>query len=358
MDTSTRIKLYQVDAKGKMREWTIWANDNIIYIEHGLRNGMKQLKEEIVRVGLARRTLDEQIALRVRSRINKQFDRGYKNSPGEALRLKGTNSMGMYKPMLAQPLKKVKNIDYSNAFIQHKYDGHRCLISNIAGEKIAYSRQGKLIRSIDHILDGVYIQEGDTIDGELYCHGVSLQAIGSWVKREQDASKNLMFHAYDIVSPQPFNERIDQLRDKVIDPRVALVVPTAPIHSAEEVSEMFVHSREQGYEGSILRWGEAGYEVGKRSASLVKIKKTADAEAIVTGVIPSKDGWGILECALNNKGTIVNFKMPAPGSMDQKYRVMINKEQYIGKYVTFEYANLTADGVPFHPNALRFREDI
>jgi len=349
------ISLYQYDNRGKLRIWSIAADENVISIEHGLADGVRQIKQEHVRDGLGGRTLDEQVASRVRSRINKQYDRGYKDSPEEAKALKGTNALGMFKPMLAQPLNKVKDIDYSHAFVQHKYDGHRCLITKINGQVLAYSRQGKLIRSIDHILDSLYIPEGRTVDGELYCHGVSLQKIGSWIKREQEASKNLMYHAYDIVANVTFEDRINELHNMCKDPTRAMVVPTMPVHSYDEVQEHFIDSRQRGYEGSIIRWGESGYETGKRSKGLVKVKATHDAEAKVIGVIPSKDGWGILEC---ETPVGVYFKMPAPGSMDEKYRVLINRELYIGKHITYEYANLTADGVPFHPNALRFREDI
>ena len=210
------ITLYQVDNKDKLRVWHIDFDHNIITIKFGVKGGAIQTKQERVSGGLGGRTLREQVLSRVRSRINKQYDRGYKESPEEARAMKGTNAMGMFKPMLAQKFSDVKNIDFELAFMQNKFDGHRCLITNINGEKIAYSRQGKLITSVDHILKSVNVREGQTIDGELYCHGFSLQKIGSWIKREQEGTKNLNFHAYDMVSKKPFSERLLDLAQCII----------------------------------------------------------------------------------------------------------------------------------------------
>jgi ATP-dependent DNA ligase len=347
--------LYQVDNLGRLRSWSIYSDGNEIVITYGLLDGAQQVKKETVKMGLGGRTLAEQVRSRVRSRVNKQYDLGYKDSPEEARMFKGTNAMGMFKPMLAQPLNKVKNINYSNAYVQHKYDGHRCLITKMNGNIIAYSRQGKLIDSIDHILDTLDIMEGQTIDGELYCHGFSLQQIGSWIKREQPASLNLMFHAYDCIADLPFEHRMEKVKQAVEYCDSALFVPTKRITCFDEAVEHFQVSRELGYEGSIVRWGDLGYEIGKRSSTLVKLKEFHDAEFEVIDIEPSNDGWAILLCA-NPKG--LDFKVAAPGSMDNKYAVWNNREKYIGKRVTVEYANLTADGVPFHPNALRFREDI
>ena len=346
--------LYQIDNTGKTRIWSISYDHNIITIKYGVEGGAVQTKQERVSGGLGGRTLDEQVKSRVRSRVNKQLDRGYKASPEEALLLKGTNSMGMFKPMLAHKYKDVKDIDFEEAYMQHKYDGHRCLITNLNGEKIAYSRQGKLIPSIGHILKGIQLREGQTIDGELYCHGFNLQTIGSWIKREQDATKNLMYHAYDIVSAKPFNERFIEIEHAIVDPTVAIAVPTHKISSIDDVGVHFEQSRKLGYEGSIIRWGYTGYEVGKRSKSLVKVKHAFDGEFKVIDIKPSVDGWAVLTCLFEGK----EFGVSAPGTILEKKEVLNNIPNYLGKYVTVEYANLTSDGVPFHGVALRWREDI
>ena len=110
-----------------------------------------------------------------------------------------------------------------------------------------------------------------------------------------------------------------------------------------------------GYEGLILRDKNAKYEVGTRSKGLIKVKRFDDREYKVIDVVSSNDGWGILVC-VTDQGKI--FRVSAPGSMSNKTQILNEKDSFIGLNVTIQYANLTPDGIPFHPVALRFREDI
>lgn len=352
---STKTNLYQEDARGKMRIWSIHNEGNTIIIEHGELGGALQRKNEVVRVGLATRTIEEQVNSRIRSRINKQYDRGYKDTIEGAKSLKGTNSLNLFKPMLAKPLDKVRSIDYYRAYTQYKYDGHRCLITKQNGEMLAYSRQGKLITSISHILDEIDLHEGMTLDGELYCHGVALQTIGSWIKREQEATRNLMYCAYDSVAEVPFAERLRRVQASLAFAKNALVAPTAAAGDDLDVHMFFSEAKAKGYEGAILRWGEEGYEVGKRSKHLVKVKSVIDDEFQIIDIERARDGWAVLVCKTQENKV---FKVNAPGGYDEKFEVWRKRDSYIGKYVTVEFSNLTKDKVPFHPVAIRFREEI
>ncbi len=352
---STKTRLYQMDARGKLREWIIWNEDNTIIMQYGELGGAMQSKTEVVRVGLATRTLEEQVASRIRSRINKQYDRGYKSTVDEAKLMRGTNALNLFKPMLAKPFKDVRNIDYDDSWIQYKYDGHRCLITKQNGEMLAYSRQGKLITSIDHILEGIDLADGMTLDGELYCHGVPLQTIGSWIKREQEATKNLMYCAYDSVADAPFASRLRTVQGALAFSKNALAAPTARAEDAPAVRAFFAQARAKGYEGAIVRWGEEGYEVGKRSKHLVKVKSVIDDEFEIIDVERSKDGWAIFVCKTRDD---VAFKVNAPGGYKEKEEIWRKRDSYIGRYVTVEFSNLTKDGVPFHPVATSLRRDI
>ncbi len=345
------------DNTGSMRVWSISSIGQTITIRHGQLGGSMQYKLETVQTGKATRTLDEQMMSRMASRISKQRDKGYRSNIDTAKGMdRPVNTLGMPKPMLAKKLRDVKDIDFTNAIAQPKLDGNRCLIyrSEIDGKNRAYSRNGKPMEAIDHILDDISIGDNTILDGELYCHGYPLQTIVSWVKRKQENSLKLKYHLYDIVMNWPYKERLEVLENTIHGDTVELV----PSVSCNDISELMMHFREyreQGYEGAILRWGETGYEDGKRSKSLVKVKAWEDDEFFVIDIIPSKDGWGILVCDDKHGET---FRVSAPGSMPEKYKILINKELYIGRDVTVEYANLTNDGVPFHPVAIGFRDEI
>lgn len=344
------------DNKGAMREWGISYDGEDIVIRYGQIGGSMQYQKEFVEDGKASRSLEEQIDSRIDSRISKQKDKGYTNDRCLAeSRERPVNQMGMPKPMLAQPIDKVKNINYKGAIAQPKFDGNRCMIYCENGINKAYSRNGKPVTAIRHILQDIQLEEGMILDGELYAHGYSLQTIVSWIKRRQPETLSINYHVYDIVrSDLTYNERSQILATLSLGKSVSLVRGD-PIASHEALYKAFREYRDQGYEGAILRWGNTGYEDGKRSKSLVKIKEWIDAEFLVEDIVESADGWGILVC--RTKGGDV-FRVSAPGNMFEKANIFIWKEDYIGKYVTVEYANMTKDGIPFHPIAKNFRDEI
>jgi ATP-dependent DNA ligase len=128
-----------------------------------------------------------------------------------------------------------------------------------------------------------------------------------------------------------------------------------PYTGAGDTIERLRVVRSQGFEGLMLRLDNRGYEDGKRSSSLIKIKQFHDAEFECIDIVPSADGWGV--CVLKAKNGLT-FKASAPGDMTQKAYALANKSKFIGKLLTVEYSMLTSDGIPFHASAQRWREDI
>jgi len=354
MDTEP-TSLYMKDNKGAIRVWSIGVDDGTIVIEHGQLGGSLQTQTEEVPHGKAGRSLEEQIMSRMASRIHRQRDKGYSHDIKDA-QLRPVNLLGLRKPMLAQKIERVKNINFRNAFIQPKLDGNRMLIANDNGEIIAYTRNGKRINTLDHILDFVSIPEGSIIDGEIYCHGETLQTIVSWVKRKQENTSRLRYHAYDMINTDSFFDRFMKMVSFDLGSGVD-TVDTLPISSMEEATQYFRMYRSDGYEGAIIRTDGISYEDGKRSKSLLKMKEWFDDEFLVIGVEESADGWGILQCALKNANKDI-FTVSAPGTMEDKKHVLRNKQFYIGKMITVEYSQITKDGVPFHPVATNWRISI
>ena len=346
MDTKFQ-DLYIRDNNDSIRHWRIRANGNKIIREHGVLGGAMQTKEELITEGKAGRSINDQMMLMMASKIKSQRMKGY-NADINLASKAPVNLLNLKKPMLAKPLKGVKKIDFSGAYVQPKFDGNRCIITKQNDEMMAYSRNGKIIAAnLDHIFIGLDLDEGDYIDGELYHHGSSLQTIVSWVKRNQDNTRKLNFHAYDIMSNNPYADRYGELIRKC-DGASVIIATTDKVERIEEVWELHKHYTTKGYEGAIIRWSEAGYEDGKRSNSLVKVKTFLDDVFAVTNILPSKDGWAILECALPNGR---KFRVSAPGSMEEKLYVMSNAENFIFSKVRVEYMNITKDGIPFHPIA-------
>ena len=353
--------LYRMNANG-LGSWRIWPEGCTIHIAHAtVLGGSEVYHTELVPEGLAGRSLAQQIRSRIDSRISRMRDRGYKDTVVEAER-DSNNQMGLLRPMLAQSVNKVSNIDYKGAVLQKKLDGHRCMITKQEGKTIAYSRQGKEISSITHILGALrdVLPEGTTLDGELYCHGQPLQTLASWIKRAQDNTFLLNFVCYDLVAVDDYVERHKELSDIIQDTSTGcagkiLPLPYIPYKDTPSMYEEMHRVRRAGFEGLILRLAGRSYETGKRSSGLLKVKHFHDSEFKCIGVEPSAEGWGICVLLADNGK---EFRTSAPGTFAEKVEVLRNKEDYVGNWLTVEYSQLTVEGIPFHASAKCWREDV
>lgn len=305
----------------------------------------------------------EQGRLELQSRAKKQIDKGYVHTEKEAW-VPSTNSLGLEKPMLATPFDKVKDdtIDWDVAFCQPKLDGHRALYK----DGVLYSRQGKVLE-IPHIEEALkkHGLEEFHLDGELYIHGKSLQELSSLIKRHQEESLQLEYHIYDAVSPDSFYDRIMRVGDRIVRANHAHIkmVQTFPVMTIEMLTAYHEKFRNAGYEGTMLRFGEQGYQSDKRSRNLLKLKEFHDAEWTIINVeegkpyIRGEQTFHVPVWVLD-AGNGKTFTATAQGDMYEKEELWITREQHIGKQLTVRYHYLSADGIPQLPVAIRFREDV
>lgn len=368
-----QVRLFRKNQLG-IGMWRIWyvidGDEATLHYAHATSWGGAEVHHsaKIVR-NQSGRSLLEQCELELRSRISRQRDKGYKDSVEEA-KAGVTNQMGFKNPMLAQPLDRVGTpSSFKNAYIQRKYDGHRTLITNFDGDVIPYTRKGKPIDTINHVLAEVadFLPNGVTLDGELYIHGMALQGISSIIKRKQADNGKLRFHWYDIFDEsQPLLTYAERYRlmntllwgycSKGGPTETFEIVPTYPVDSMEQAMAYFRQFRADKYEGAILRLDTKPYQDSIRSSSLIKLKEWHDEEVTALSARPSKEGWAILTCKMDS-GKF--FDTSAPGSLPEKEEVLRNFDvKYRGKRLTIEYASLTNDGLPFHASALRWRDDL
>lgn len=351
-----KITLYKQTPHG-IRFWEAEADYVMsgIEIRHGMVGGQIQEQFEDVEENQSGRSIEEQIDLRIESRASKKRDIGYKDTVGDAKLDSSTNTLGFYRPMLAKRFDRMSHVKFQGSYLQMKYDGHRCMVTRTSTGLVAYSRNGKRITTIDHILEGIRIPVGVTIDGELYHHGTPLQTITSWVKRRQHSTQKLEYVVYDTISEADYHDRMAMLRSYRFG-AFARIAPTDKHITEQQIGLLLDNAIGLGYEGLILRQPGYGYEIGKRSSGLVKIKMSLDNDFRVIDVVASADGWGVLVCEMDDGGK--RFSVSAPGTISDKINALRNKQLLIGKYVTVKYANLTNDGIPFHPVAEQWRIDV
>lgn len=372
--------LYIRDNAGKIRYWTCRPEPDGLEIEHGVLGGTPQFQYEAIEFGKGGRDQDEQIESRINSRASKQLDKGYVEDLTIAQTMKPMNRLGFAKPMLA---KKSEDVDLNLMmtkpfYLQRKLDGNRCLVHNDGTGLVAYTRNGKEYKTLKHILEPLeaVIPSGFTFDGELYVHGVPLQTIVSWAKRLQPNTLKIQYHIYDTISDEGFGARLNELESilgGVIEKgypsiRKVLTSKFTPESTPNlggngvDLAGLLRIARKDNYEGLMFRsdyalergvFRKVGYEDGKRSGSLVKLKEWLDQEFPIVNIKPSADGWAILHCLAPN-GKM--FTVSCPGDVTFKRHVLNNAFDYIGEKVTVQFAYWTEDGLPFHCVATAIRD--
>jgi len=249
--------------------------------------------------------------------------------------------------------------------VQPKLDGHRALYK----DGVLYSRQGKVLEHMDHIVMAIKNSglKDFHLDGELYLHGIPLQDLSRRVKKFRGVETlEVEYHIYDWVCDLPFMQRIGILaghKQKMQWDNVLQAVPTDVVDSLEEAMDYHTIYRNDGYEGTMLRFGNDGYGTDKRSRTLLKIKEFHDAEFEVAAYEEGKPyikDTGVWQvpvwiCKAPNGG---RFSVTAAGNMEEKDEQWQRRDDYIGKQLTVKYHYLSKDGIPQLPIALRWREDV
>lgn len=371
--------LYAPTKTGNVKTWKCQVD----YINAGaiitIRTRTKLDGKEIVRqemitegknIGKSNETTPHvQAKSEAKSRYNKKIDQGYKFEIPTDTTKANHNALGYPKPMLAYPIDKVKVVEFP-AYFQPKLDGHRALVTKQNGEMVIYSRQGKPITTMGHILEHLEdkVNEGVILDGELYLHGEALQNIGSLIKKYRPGiSEQIVYHIYDIMMDESYAQRLEKLRiilgNADCEGTPIRRVSTIIVRSMKEAQDHAEGAIGQGYEGGILRTPDTGYLAGFRSRTLLKIKKFDDSEYVILDVVEGKDRLVNdvslkVACFVCETSEGKRFEVTACGDMYEKDRTWHNRKDFIGKFLTVKHSGYTNAGIPFHPVALRLREDI
>jgi len=364
------IKLYQ-NHGGTIGYWSAWVEEGgRVFVQYAKTLDGKPVRKEYQAYakneGRANATTPfEQGCLEVDSKARLKMDKGYVKTPAEA-EAPSTNSLGLLKPMLATPIEKIKpeKIDWDDAFVQPKLDGHRALFT----DGVLYSRQGKVL-DLPHIVEAIEAAgiEGMHLDGELYIHGKSLQEMSKLIKKHRPESLDIEYHIYDQVLDVPFLERISSLAGSVPQWPASTrlkAVPTHVVMNLEHLMQFHAKYRNEGYEGSMLRFGDEPYRDGKRSRTLLKLKEFQDEEFMILSVEAGKpyitDGGTyevpVYTCQYRPEGP--TFTVTAPGTMHEKHALWLDRENTPGKFITVKFHYYSEVGIPQLPVALRFHETV
>lgn len=351
--------LQSVAKSGKAKFWQLYGmeqNREFAYIKHWWQDGsVKQESTPVVvkgkNVGRANETTDrEQLISEFDSIVQKQRDKGYSES-GKATHVP-------VKPMLANKYKDKKHLVSFPCYVQPKLDGFRMLKENDGSA--AWTRGGKphVKQCVQHLM---WESSGVMTDGELILpHMPPLQETSRAAKKfRPGVSDTLMYMVYDIVEENiPFHARYEMLQQlEPMFPANVKLVETVEVKDEAELFAAHAHFTSQGYEGTIVRSGTEGYEIGHRSTSLLKLKDFQDAEFRITAVVDGKGsfvGKAIFVCETKDG---YQFNATPEGTMEYRAELYRTRKNHIGKWLTVRYQALTEDGAPQFPIGVDIRED-
>lgn len=227
-----------------------------------------------------------------------------------------------------------------------------------------YNVATKHIREDSTLLE-IFRQSPDLIlDGELYRHGADwpLQRISGLARQQEwkDECANLQYWVYDYIDvTKSFKDRWEVLKalKEIIPEDSPIKILDQKIMSGymaiKKEHDKYV---QEGFEGLCARNPEKEYGVNKRSAIfLIKLKERKDDEFEITGVREGMRPEDMCFTLKTKDGK--EFAAKPVGDVNSRLYFLEHKDEFIGKFATCTYFNLSQDGVPTQPVLKSIRPD-
>ena len=354
--------IYKKDSKGKIRFLDIYSEGNKLIQISGLLDTDSPIKRETVRkgknIGRSNETTpEEQAELEAEAKVEAKLKGQYFKTIEQA------NNSAIVLPMLAKPYDR-KRVEYP-CWGQPKLDGMRGLGGT---DGTLVSRKNRDIVTLDHIkkeLAKVHLT-GQTayFDGELYAHGLNFQENMRLLKKYRPGeTEKVIFHVYDLITADPFQIRYEKLKLLAANNPIFEVVETVRLNDEAEMHQYHAKNLAEGYEGTMVRWGQEGYAINKRSFNLMKYKQMQDITLDLLDVVPGDanplHGYPVFRWS-GAKGHQLGDDILGSGikfSHKEREEFLINKDKYIGKPCELRFFEYSEEGVPRFPVMHGFRED-
>lgn len=356
-------ELYCRDNLGNIRVWSMEQEDNKFRVIAGLKDGEKVISEwtETFAKNTGKKnatTASEQAQKEIEAKYKKQKKTGYFENIADI------DTIQYVEPMLAKLYKDYADeisLDKGEWLLQCKLNGMRC----IATKEGLFTRKGEKYVSVPHIEESLKSffesHPNAVLDGELFNNDLrqKLNEISKLIrktvhitKEDLDKSRQLVhYYIYDgygfgLDKEHPYHERKQWIDSNIVGQYTHVAkVQDFHIHSQEALDEHYQSFVDDGQEGAILRNKKMKYE-HKRSKNLLKVKPEDDDEAEIVAITEGTGNWSgtgkIISLNWNGKIFDATFK----GTQEQGAEFLKNKNDWIGKKVTFLYNGLTGKGTP------------
>jgi DNA ligase-1 len=260
-----------------------------------------------------------------------------------------------------------------------KLDGVRatCL------DGILKTRSLKLIpnREVQRVFKFAAPLDGELIVGDPYGKSVFRDTMKVTSAFDADI-KDLKFYVFDLVSTQPFQNRLRETYPYVTGHDILRPVPHLLVEDEAQLLLFEEQMLDTGYEGVMLRDPNGKYKFGRstaREGGLLKVKRKLTSEARVVGFVEQMhngneaklDNLGNMERSshqanLTPMGTLgalevvdissgVSFNIGTGFTFQDRDEIWKNKDKYRGQIVSYEYLPIGIKDRPRHPAFLGFR---
>jgi hypothetical protein len=416
--------LYNIDSKERVRIWDIYVelksdsgqiDINNKYISnneiHELKKTYSNLQVEIYtktgivdmkitksaptiinngkNIGKSNETnIITQALIESRSKYLKKIDSGYLLSINESK----INDQVMPYPMALHRYDLHNHKIKYPCYIQPKLDGIRLIAyyDKTIDSIVFKSRKLKDISGFDYIKKELKSKlkkyPNIFLDGELYCHGLELQAISGIVRNEEKSAINKLlsfniFDCFDINNPSwKFQDRIVFVNEnwefqdrmcfinKITETnKYAVSVLTEEVNSEECGNELYKKYISAQYEGIVYKNKNGLYKYSfnkeHRSYDVLKRKQQFDDEFKIVDYTTGTKGksvGSIIFIMATKKGKTFHVT-PNITQEEQKRMYKIAKEnfdgEYFGKMATIRYDDLSNDDVPLRAKFISIREN-
>lgn len=356
--------LYCRDSMGRVRIWKMEQQGCKYRTVSGLIDGELVTTEWTVakgkNIGRSNETsCEEQAAKEIENKYKKQLKTGYFEDVNDI------DTAQYIEPMLAKNYKDyASKIDFSTEcwIAQCKFNGMRC----VATKHGLFTRKGERYMTCKHIEDALkpfFDKHPDAVlDGELFNeeYRQQLNEISKLIRKtvhitQSDLDQCEKLVNYYVYDGYGFDEKNDETRGygyrkNSIDNYmkwISYIIPVTDhvIKNAEDMNKVYCLYVDAGHEGIMLRDCNSPYQ-NKRSKYLLKVKPEDDSEAVILDIIEGEGNWSgtgkTITLQWDNKTFDATFK----GSHEQAMAFLLNRDEWIGKTVTFLYNGLTGLGTP------------
>lgn len=386
--------------KEKELSWVIGFDreESTLIILRGYVGGAKSVSRTKVLTNQSGRSVYQQAFLEASKRYSDKIHEGYQ-SKDEKMQISVLSPMlaNEYKPGGINPVTKRKiksNVDRFPVCVMRKFDGIRSLACIRNGKLSMTSRENHdQVYTPEHLLHVRneveifirYLPEGTVLDGELYCHGMTLPMIQAAVTKRKakgkgdspihEKHKDIKYYIFELIDPNylPTRKRFELLTNAYAEylndgyqSNNFVIVGYDIANSHEEIIALKTKYVEEGYEGAMIRHleyeGMPEDEYVKciyrhtRCVNLLKVKDFIDEEAKIIGVTDGRgcdEGLAIF-IILDKRGNKLNVRPKA--NFEQRSLWYRNPNKVIGKQYTFKYFDLSKDGIPRFPVGVAFRK--